>query len=1293
MIPTAPCAQTPSPRHPPSQHSAMSYHSSRPSTSSLPRTYKRPKNTPSPSSPLFADYPYPSPSSGQPGPSTSRSRTRTAVARRLVDPSPQQHQSQRRLEGRRREMSVPLLSQELSHFSLSHSSPSKPAHRVNTTPPAVSHTSTSPSRKTRTPRTNGHFGPIRTPFGGALPKDHSYPATAPLPQLSSLLGSPFSGKTTRGRYVYCSASPSQHAQREASNPSGENQFGYSSADYQDLEWLERDEGLPQHDQTRYSALFDSITPLPDGLPNGLVRLRRGTNGSTSSMDELSGSGASTASLLSLARNSIEQHSRPSIITAWDGESPGVTEEDEDEPTPNRQLFTKPLDQHILQSARKDANQVSDSPALAFKLPAQPAMPRSQSTRVLQSLTDNQPHRKSDLNPKAADSGRPRKSPLANLLPRLLSSKKKTPTGTDQNRATGRFTIDLTQDQDDDILTDTEAGSPSSFTYRGKVKNGWQRTKSSASSVSNDERDKHVPLEEGIRVEAESTARPGFDLARSFSSDSSGEVDRSPSRPLSHKGSTSMFATPSVPYSPTSTALLGNASKSTYHARRKSITTGQTLPRPIAESPTSAANRSTSRARPFLRRGLTAPAAQTPSNPSFLSADSAFYTPTAALFGDIKPSPAAFASTGLVKKKSAVHGIEIPRFGTRTDSEPVGEAKRDQAALQHGMTRPLDPPSPISPLRSMKVARPMLSKCWTGGSSGTSASTSTSGNTARSTGILNSNAAYIQHAQKTRGLRRKGSQMFTASGSIGSIDMMRSDSNRSAKGGVSPATPTKHGLQPVAPVGLGITTPSPTHHRVLYPFAASGSLVTPPHVSTTAEPFEPSSIELYRGVPARVRQISDFHQTERRGPVARASNPMLAASYQSVISVVPETPGQDETPSIPHSLFNANASRPDHRRIGGTRLERDFTVIQTLGSGAFSQVLKVREKATNRLYAVKAGKPYTGAKNRLRQLEEVSILRQLSLAPHPNVLEYIDSWETHSRLYIQTQLVECGDLSKFLGLLGDFGGLGEARVWKTLVELASGIDHIHKHNFLHLDIKPSNILINRHGGLVIADLGMAVVCSSDSGTILGGFSPALPGKDDQGEFVWTSAGTDSHGSRVTTPGIGLPEGSFDPERGDAHMEMIPSPILDREVEGDREYLSPEGLSNGQVGKGADVFSLGMVVLESAMNVVLPSNGEGWVKLRNDDYSDLSEHYRARSRVTDPVVMDQDDGVPVDRTIAVISDELIDVIKRMMRSSPAERIRLDDVWGLDVIRRLTGMERGRALVEESDEWLERVLGVRG
>jgi len=102
-----------------------------------------------------------------------------------------------------------------------------------------------------------------------------------------------------------------------------------------------------------------------------------------------------------------------------------------------------------------------------------------------------------------------------------------------------------------------------------------------------------------------------------------------------------------------------------------------------------------------------------------------------------------------------------------------------------------------------------------------------------------------------------------------------------------------------------------------------------------------------------------------------------------------------------------------------------------------------------------------------------------------------------------------------------------------------LKHIHDSGFIHLDLKPANILITFEGVLKIADFGMAT---------------RWPAK----------AGIDG--------------------------------------EGDREYIGPEVLM-GKYDKPADIFALGLIMLETAGNVELPDNGVSWQKLRNGDMSDV------------------------------------------------------------------------------------------
>ena len=68
----------------------------------------------------------------------------------------------------------------------------------------------------------------------------------------------------------------------------------------------------------------------------------------------------------------------------------------------------------------------------------------------------------------------------------------------------------------------------------------------------------------------------------------------------------------------------------------------------------------------------------------------------------------------------------------------------------------------------------------------------------------------------------------------------------------------------------------------------------------------------------------------------------------------------------------------------------------------------------------------------------------------------------------------------------------------------------------------------------------------------------------------------------------------------------------DIEGDREYMAPEVLK-GKADRSADVFSLGLITLEVAANVVLPDNGPTWIALRSGDLSEVPSLTWAPSEV--------------------------------------------------------------------------------
>ncbi|KAH9892904.1 hypothetical protein C8Q73DRAFT_649457 [Cubamyces lactineus] len=371
---------------------------------------------------------------------------------------------------------------------------------------------------------------------------------------------------------------------------------------------------------------------------------------------------------------------------------------------------------------------------------------------------------------------------------------------------------------------------------------------------------------------------------------------------------------------------------------------------------------------------------------------------------------------------------------------------------------------------------------------------------------------------------------------------------------------------------------------------------PPRVPTPASPLKHSIDPSSRSTSGS----SSATSTATNSPTVQAAAKHPAAPRERRISQNPPT-------RLPE--------RSDEEKPG--RFEREFVEIDEVGSGEFGRVLKVRYKDSSRgdtVFAVKKSKRFEGVKHRLRLREEVDILKLLSESAaqsadpamraarrHPNILGYVDSWEEDETLYIQTELCELGNFAHFLWEYGRaWPRLDEGRVWKIMAELSSGLRFIHDAGIIHLDLKPANIFLTGEGRFKIGDFGMASV---------------WPRPTPAGETQLIA---------------GAKPAGF-------------------EREGDKLYLAPEVLQ-GRYGKAADVFSLGLTMLETASNIVVPDQGEAWHRLRREDFSQVELEASA---------------------------ELWELLKSMMRAAPALRIgiALVDTHPV-VVRARRAMERMRA-----------------
>ncbi|XP_047172775.1 serine/threonine-protein kinase 38-like [Vigna umbellata] len=146
---------------------------------------------------------------------------------------------------------------------------------------------------------------------------------------------------------------------------------------------------------------------------------------------------------------------------------------------------------------------------------------------------------------------------------------------------------------------------------------------------------------------------------------------------------------------------------------------------------------------------------------------------------------------------------------------------------------------------------------------------------------------------------------------------------------------------------------------------------------------------------------------------------------------------------------------------------DFELLTMIGKGAFGEVRVCREKTSGHVYAMKKLKK--SEMLRRGQVEHVKAERNLLAEVDSNcIVKLYCSFQDAEYLYLIMEYLPGGDMMTLL-MRKDTLTEDEARFYVGETVLA--IESIHKHNYIHRDIKPVNLLLERYGHLKLSDFGL------------------------------------------------------------------------------------------------------------------------------------------------------------------------------------------------------------------------------
>ncbi|XP_032091219.1 cyclin-dependent kinase 12 isoform X4 [Thamnophis elegans] len=196
-----------------------------------------------------------------------------------------------------------------------------------------------------------------------------------------------------------------------------------------------------------------------------------------------------------------------------------------------------------------------------------------------------------------------------------------------------------------------------------------------------------------------------------------------------------------------------------------------------------------------------------------------------------------------------------------------------------------------------------------------------------------------------------------------------------------------------------------------------------------------------------------------------------------------TPPQQSLRKRPKICCPRYGERRQTESDWGKRCVDKFDIIGIIGEGTYGQVYKAKDKDTGELVALKKvrldnekeGFPITA-------IREIKILRQLIHRSVVNMKEIVtdkqdalDFKKDKGAFYLVFEYMD----HDLMGLLeSGLVHFSEDHIKSFMKQLMEGLDYCHKKNFLHRDIKCSNILLNNSGQIKLADFGLARLYSSE-----------------------------------------------------------------------------------------------------------------------------------------------------------------------------------------------------------------------
>ncbi|PGH26958.1 AGC/RSK/RSK-UNCLASSIFIED protein kinase [Polytolypa hystricis UAMH7299] len=258
----------------------------------------------------------------------------------------------------------------------------------------------------------------------------------------------------------------------------------------------------------------------------------------------------------------------------------------------------------------------------------------------------------------------------------------------------------------------------------------------------------------------------------------------------------------------------------------------------------------------------------------------------------------------------------------------------------------------------------------------------------------------------------------------------------------------------------------------------------------------------------------------------SSSTSLAVPKPDQPSPLPQ-PGQIRNQFSFRRTYSSNSIKVRNVEVG----PGSFDKIKLIGKGDVGKVYLVREKKSNRLYAMKVlSKKEMIKRNKIkRALAEQEIL---ATSNHPFIVTLYHSFQSEEHLYLCMEYCSGGEFFRALQTRpGKCISEDDAKFYAA--EVTAALEYLHLMGFIYRDLKPENILLHQSGHIMLSDFDL----SKQSGP--GGAPTMIPGRNGTSTSSLPTIDTKSCIANFRTNSFVGTEEYIAPEviKGDGHTSAV------------------------------------------------------------------------------------------------------------------------------------------------------------